>query len=359
VRDVARAVARRHDVAVLFAEPTSPGTPPTRSDEIEDGLRTVRMRFRPLPTARTSLPLRLLELRIGLEHLVGTGFRPDVLHAHVYLGGAGALLLSRRLRVPVLVSEHLGSFVDGSLDRPQRALARYVFERADLVCPVSNDLAGRLAALAPRARLRVISNLVDSELFHPPAARPEGPPRLLFVGSLHPHKGVHHLLHASARVLERTPAIIQVVGDGPARVELEALAARLGIMADVEFLGIRDRTGVAELMQRADLLALPSRFENQPVVLLEAQASGLPVVASDVGGVREVVDPLAGRLVPPGDVDALAKAIEAVLAEARRLDRSLIAKRARERYGAEVVAARWDALYRELIAQRRSCRSDA
>jgi glycosyltransferase involved in cell wall biosynthesis len=349
VRDLARAVARRHDVAVLFAEPAAPGTPPTRSDEIEDGLRTVRMRFRPLPTARASLPLRLLALRIALERLVRTGFRPEVLHAHVYLGGAGALLLRRGLHVPVVVSEHLSSFVDGTLDRPRRVLSRYVFERADLVCPVSDDLASRLAALAPRARLRVMSNLVDTELFHPPATRPEGPPRLAFVGGLHPRKGVHHLLHALARVRERTPAVLEVVGDGPARMELEALASRLGIAAEVEFLGNRDRIDVAALMRRADLLALPSRSENQPVVLLEAQASGLPVVASDVGGVPEVVDGLAGRLVPSGDVDALAAAIESVLAEPGQFDRSAIAERARVRYGQEAVAARWDDVYRELV----------
>jgi glycosyltransferase involved in cell wall biosynthesis len=359
VRDVARAVARRHDVAVLFAEPVAPGTPPMRSEGIENGLRTVRIRFRPLPTARTSLPLRMLALRIGLERLLGTGFRPDVLHAHVYLGGAGALLLRRRLRVPVIVSEHLSAFVDGSLGRAQRALARRVFERADLVCPVSDDLAARLAALAPRARLQVMSNLVDTDLFHPPAARREGPPRLAVVAGLHPRKGVDNLLRALVLVRERTPAVLEVAGDGPARADLEALAGRLGIGAEVEFLGVQDRTGIAALMHRADLLVVPSLAENQPVVLLEAQASGLPVVASDVGGVREVVDALAGRLVPSGDVNALAGAIEAVLAEPRHFDRSMIATRARERYGQESVAARWDAVYRELIATRRDSRSDA
>jgi glycosyltransferase involved in cell wall biosynthesis len=359
IREVARAVARRHDVAVLVADPAAPGTPPTRSDRIENGLRTLRMSFRPLPTARTSLPMRLLALRIGLERLLGTGFRPDVLHAHVYLGGAGALLLRRSLRVPVVVSEHLSSFVDESLGRPQRALARQVFERADLVCPVSDDLAGRLAALAPRARLRVVSNLVDTTLFHPPPARRGGPPRLAVVAGLHPRKGVHHLLNALVLVRERTPAVLEVAGDGPARADLEALADRLGIGAEVKFLGVQDRAGIAALMQRADLLALPSLVENQPVVLLEAQASGLPVVASNVGGVREVVDALAGRLVPSGDVNALAGAIWAVLAAPGHYDRSLIAKRARERYGAEAVAARWDAIYRELIATQRASRPDA
>jgi glycosyltransferase involved in cell wall biosynthesis len=94
------------------------------------------------------------------------------------------------------------------------------------------------------------------------------------------------------------------------------------------------------------------------VVLLEAQASGLPVVASDVGGVREVVDALAGRLVRSGDDVALAVAIEAVLGSRGDYDRSVIATRARERYGYEAVAARWDAIYRELLTRPRASRSD-
>jgi glycosyltransferase involved in cell wall biosynthesis len=359
VLETARAIARRHDVAVLFAEPALPGRPVTRSDRIENSLRTVRIAFRPLPTARTSLPLRLLALRAGLERLLGTGFRPDLLHAHVFLGGAGALSLRRRLRVPVVVSEHLSSFVDGSVGAPQRMLARYVFEHADLVCPVSEDLARRLAALAPRARLQIVSNAVDTDLFHPPAARGEGPPRLAAVAGLHPRKGVDHLLHALVRLRERRPAVLEVAGDGPARADLEALADQLGIGTEVEFLGVQDRAGVAALMRRADVLVLPSLAENQPVVLLEARASGLPVVASDVGGVREAVDSLAGRLVPPGDEVALAEAIEAVLAPHDDHDPSVIAARAAEQYGYEPIAARWDAIYRELLAARRASRSNA
>lgn len=352
VRETARAIARRHEVVVLFAEPAAPGEPPARSDCIEDGLRTIRMAFRALPTPRASLPVRLLAFRVGLERLARTGFRPDIVHAHGYLAGAGGVLLGRRVGAPVVVSEHLSSFVTGTLGAPQRALARFVFNRADLVCPVSADLARRLEALSASARLEVVGNLVDTEVFHPGGERPEGSPRLLVVAMLHPHKGVDHLLHALARVRRRMPAVLEVAGDGPARGDLEALAGRLGIEAAVTFLGIQNRAGVASLMRRADALALPSLVENQPVVLLEAQASGLPVIASDVGGVREVVDARSGRLVPPGDEGALADAIEAVLGASGDYDRAVIAMRAHERHGDDAVAVRWDAIYRDLIATR-------
>ena len=359
VRATAHAIARRHDVAVLFAEPASAGEPPVRSDRVEDGLRTVRIAFRPSPTPRASLPLRMVAIRAGFERLRATGFRADILHAHVYLAGAGALVLRRRARIPVIVSEHLGAFVAGTLGAPQRRLARAVYERADLTCPVTDDLSRRLAALAPGATLRTMTNVVDTTVFHPGGDPTNGPPRLVAVGALEPHKGFDQLLLALAALRERAPVVLAIAGAGPERGALEALATRLGLADAVTFLGRQDPPGVAALMRSADLLVLPSLVENQPVVLLEAQACGLPVVASDVGGVGEVVDAAAGRLVPPRDPRAIAGAIEAVLAAPERYDRAMLAMRARARYGQDAVAGRWDAVYRELLDGREADRCTA
>ena len=348
VREGAQAIARRCDVAVLHAAPEHGRLPGMRSDRAEDGLRTVRVGFPPLPTAQASLPLRLLALRAGYRRLLTRGFRPDVIHAHVYLGGFAAQVVGHG-RVPVLISEHLGAFVTGTIGRPQRALARRAYERADLVCPVSDDLARRLAALAPRARLRTVPNPVDTDRFRP-GPRGNGAPRVLAVARLHARKGIDHLLRAFARVRERHPATLEIVGDGPERPALEALAAGLHLDGTVGFLGMRDHAAVAELMRGADLLVLPSLAENLPTVVLEAQACGLPVVATDVGGTREALDPAAGRLVAPGDEEALADAIASALGDDP--DRDAIAARAHMRYGYDAVAVRWEAIYREILAAR-------
>jgi glycosyltransferase involved in cell wall biosynthesis len=359
VRETARALARRHDVAVVFAEPAPAGARPARSDRVEDGVRTVRLAFRPLPTARASLPLRLLAFRLGLEHLRATGFRPDVLHAHVYLAGAAAVALGRRAGAPVVVSEHLGAFVGGTVGPAQLGLARAVYERADLTCPVSDDLGRRLAAVAPRARLRTMGNVVDTDLFRPADRRADGPPRLAAVGALIPRKAFDQLLHALAALREQAPVTLEIAGDGPSRGALEALAARLGLREAVTFLGAQDRAGVAAVLRRADVLVLPSLIENQPVVLLEAQACGVPVVATRVGGVGEVVDAAAGRLVAPRDPGALARAIAAVLADPGAYDPVALAARARARFGHDAVAARWDGVYRELRREREGALRDA
>jgi len=349
VREGARAIARRCDVAVLHAAPEAGRAPGVRSDRAEDGLRTMRVGFPPFPTPQASLPLRLVALAAGYRRLVDGGFRPDVIHAHVYLAGFAGEVVGRG-RVPVVISEHLSTFVTGTIGRSQRALARYAYERADLVCPVSDDLGRRLAAIAPRARLRTVPNPVDTDRFRP-GSRVDGGPHVVAVARLHERKGIDHLLRAFARLRERrAAATLTIAGDGPERSALEALAAGLRLDGAVGFLGMRDHAAVAELMRGADLLALPSLAENLPTVVLEAHACGLPVVATDVGGTREALDPTAGRLVAPGDEEALAGAIGAML-EADH-DREAIAARARARYGYEAIAERWEATYRELLAAR-------
>lgn len=141
--------------------------------------------------------------------------------------------------------------------------------------------------------------------------------RILFVGRLAAVKGVPILLEAFAKVLEEHPdAVLTLVGDGPERRTIEARAQALGCAGMVEFMGYRSQDEVAELLGKADLFALPSFAEGVPVVLMEAMASGLPVVATRIAGISELVeDGTSGHLVPPGDPTALARTISFLLAD--------------------------------------------
>jgi glycosyltransferase involved in cell wall biosynthesis len=140
--------------------------------------------------------------------------------------------------------------------------------------------------------------------------------RLLFVGRLAAVKGVAVLLEAFARVLAAdNGARLTLVGDGVERPALEARARELGLGDAVEFVGYRSQDEVADELARADLFVLPSFAEGVPVVLMEAMAARLPVVASRIAGIPELVTEASGRLVPPGDPEALADAIAALLAD--------------------------------------------
>ena len=165
-------------------------------------------------------------------------------------------------------------------------------------------------------RMHIVHCGVDPALFAPAAHAGVGT-RLLFVGRLAGVKGLPMLLDAVARVKETHPGVrLAVAGDGPDRQRLVDQAKRLGIEANVEFLGYRSQAQVRELLQRTDVFVMGSFAEGVPVVLMEALAAGVPVVATQIAGIPELVEPgVNGLLVPPGDAGSLAAAIGKLVAD--------------------------------------------
>lgn len=158
--------------------------------------------------------------------------------------------------------------------------------------------------------------------------------RLLFVGRLAAVKGVPVLLQALAQARTQRPDLrLTLVGDGPERAALTDLADTLGLGEAVEFTGYRSQSEVADLLARSDCLVLPSFAEGLPVVLMEAMAARLPVIATRVGGVAELVEHgVSGRLVAPGDAGALSGAILDVMTGT---DRAAMGEAGRARVEAE------------------------
>jgi glycosyltransferase involved in cell wall biosynthesis len=347
-REHARALATRHDVVVLASLATPrPGFAAFRlEDAVEDGVRTLRVRYRRPFLRPLAMGFQLLGMLAALRRLRHEGWRPDVVHAHVYQAAPPALVLGRLSRAKVAITEHYTGFGRGLVTGYDRLLAKASFERADVVAPVSEELAGHLRALAPRARIEVVPNVVDVGAFSPATGDRTPGRRLLNVAALAEKKGHRFLLEALVGLPDAT---LDVIGGGELRNDLERLAAQLGVSDRVGFLGERSKEEVAELMRSADVFVLPSLAENLPVVLIEAQATGLPAVATDVGGVSELVDDAAGVLVTPGDAAALAEAIGATLDRLSSFDRRALAQRARERYGYDAICDRWTAIYRRLL----------
>ena len=359
-REHARALATRHDVVVLasLATPSPPFVAYELTDCVEHGLRTLRVRYRRPRLRPAAMACQLLGMLAALWRLRGEGFRPDVVHAHVFSAALPALLLGRLSGALVVVTEHYTGFQRGLVRGTDRLVARLAFRGADLVAPVSEELAGHLRRVEPRARMRVMPNTVDTGTFTAGAHESHpGPQRLLSVGALAEKKGHAYLLRALAELAERRDVMLDVVGGGELREALERSVAELGLDGRVRFRGELGKAEVAELMRRADLFVLPSLHETFGCVLIEAMASGLPCVASSVGGVPEVLDPAGGLLVAPRDPTALARGIEAALD--RPYDRPLMARAAAERYGYTTFAAMWTAVYEELLGCRRGSTSSA
>lgn len=353
-REQARALARRHDVVVLASEAVrGPDFAAFRlQDAFEDGVRTLRVRYRRPRWRPASMAFQLAGMLAALRSLKREGWRPDVVHAHVYSAGLPALVLGRLNRAPVVITEHYTGFQRGLITGYDRFTARLAFRHAALVSPVSQELAGFVAALVPGAEVRVVGNVVDTEVFHPPHALggpgADGGIRLLNVAALTAKKGHADLLDALVTIREGRHVTLDVVGDGELREELEARAKRLGLDAVVRWHGELPKPEVAELMRRADLFVLPSHFENLPCVLIEAMASGLPCVATAVGDVPRLLAGGGGSLCQPGQPLDLASAIVHALDGLDQVDRAALAETARSRFGYETFERTWTEIYAEL-----------
>ncbi|HJW11931.1 MAG TPA: glycosyltransferase, partial [Albitalea sp.] len=199
---------------------------------------------------------------------------------------------------------------------PQRLLALAQDPAVGFIA-VSEAIRERAIEIGlPAAKLRVRPIGVDTEQFVPGPAPIGERHGVLFVGRLVEKKGLRYLIEAIARLGGRVE--LQVIGDGPLRPELEALAHRLGVAA--EFLGVLGSAAVRQRLQRARVLCLPSvtaangDAEGLPIVILEAQSCGVPVITSARGGATEgIVDGVTGYAHPEGDAQALAERLDTLL----------------------------------------------
>lgn len=347
VREHALAAAEHADVAVLHLDRREGATARLRVEPLPD---------EPLPAWRVSYPYRPLPLSV-LAHYVAAGlgyrqtrFAPDLIHAHFFLAGVPAVLLGRLARVPVVVTEQWSIFLPSDpmpLTAPLRLSAGVAFGGAQLVLPPSEALRNGIEAAGLHPPMRVVPNVVDTGLFHPAPSAARPPRRLLAVGLLYDAKGYEFLLEAVS-LLERDVEL-RIAGDGPLRAALQQQVDELGIGDRVTFLGLVDKPDVAELMRWADAFVLASRYDNNPSVLIEALASGLPVVATDVGGIPELVDPQSGLLARAQDAPDLARRIGELLDGYDRYDRAGIAARAERRFGRAAVGAALADVYRTVL----------
>ena len=296
-------------------------------EEVRHGLPIVHPRYPLPPKVGTHLHPFLMAARalpVLRKTIAEDGFDFDFIDAHFYYpDGIAALLLGLRLGKPVVITAR-GSDLNLYPKRHPliRRLVAWASRNAAASVTVSSALREVLLDLgAPPERVHVLRNGVDLEVFRPPADRKaarrglgvEGRPVLVSVGNLVELKGHDLAVEALASLPGHS---LLVVGDGPERRALEALASRLGVADRVRFLGRVAHEGLAEIYGAADALVLASSREGWPNVLLEAMACGTPAIATRVGGVPEIMTaPEAGLLLPERSPAAIAAAVGELLAD--------------------------------------------
>ena len=304
---------------------------------------------------------RLRQLYAPAAALVVPGLAAGADLVHVHLGEDLAVvplgLLAAGGRRPLVLTVHCslrhtlraGGGRGLALSTLGAALESVGERRAAAVIVLTRRLADRLLAegLDP-GRVHVIPSGVDLRRFAGPLPDPAPDlprPRVLFVGRLAAQKGVATLLEA-VPLLRRRAAVV-LVGDGPLRPALERQAGRLG-PGRVRFQGFVAHAEVPAWLAAADVLVLPSVYEELGSVLLEAMAAGLPVVASAVGGIPDALGP-AGRLVSPGDPAALAAAVDQVLEDpALAAELAAAARRRAAAFSWDVLAGQVLGVYRQV-----------
>ncbi len=309
---------------------------------------------------RLRYPLSIL----GLARRLRSG-RYEVFHAHLFDPSVVGLTAARLAGVPARVLTRHYSNYHTRINRPLHVkLDQWCTALSHHVIAVSNETAEHLIRVegAPRRKVSVIHNGLDFERVK--ASGPDARARVrgelalgevftfLIAGRLHPEKGYEHLFEAVRRLKDRSDRsfAVLVAGRGPFLERYEDLVRSLGIADRVRFLGFRN--DLPDLMVASDVFVLPSVAESFGLVLAEALYLGSPVLATRVGGIPEIIDDgIDGRLVPPGDADALARGMELFLRGDVLLPGrgEAAARKVRERFNFETMLKAYEAVYEKAL----------
>ncbi len=331
-----------HQVTVLACDPG----PVTRRETLcgVEVIKAGRL------TTAASMPLSLAQARFLIRQ------RPDVVHIHspYPLGELTNWLLGRG-RVTI-ITHHSDIVRQRGWLRLYAPLLRRVLAAADRILVDSPPYIETSPWLQPvRHKCQAVPIGIDVQRFTPPARRSGAGTRLLFVGRLRYYKGLDTLLQAMVFVPE---ARLELVGDGPLRAELELQSQALGLQDRVDFVGEVDDAHLPGYYRQADVFVLPSnsRAEAYGIVLLEAMASGLPCITTELGtGTSWIVrHGVTGLVVPPNDPRALAGAIRRLLQDPDR-HRAMGAagrRRVEQEFTVGHMLRRIEAIYRETLAEK-------
>lgn len=341
--------------------------------ELELGENVLIRRYFSLPVPSSTRQSRLL-LPTGRAARATRAFRPDVMHAHTFLGaGLEALLAAARRECPLVGTNHwavreFGSyvpFIPRLAGRAGLCAVTSFYNRCTLVTAPSSSVLDEMRSFGLRRPCEVVSNPIDLQLFHAAGQADKrackqrfgfGDATVLYAGRLAAEKNIDVLLRAFALVRsERPDATFVLAGHGSAESRLRALAAQLGLLRNVRFLGTLDQGTLARVMIAADVFAIASTSETQSMVTLQAMACGLPVVAARWRALPETLGEQAGLLAAAGDAADFAGKISRLLADPQiRSSMGAHATARAAQSGGERIVDAWESVYRKLITARHS-----
>ena len=294
---------------------------------------------------------------------VATREQLDILHVHYAVPHATAAYLARQMLGPdhsprLVTTLHGTDITLVGQESSFFTVTKFSIEQSDAVTAVSTYLRDETydAFGCDGCSIDIIPNFINPTVFCPPtdsgcrgSLAPADKKVLMHVSNFRPVKQVLDVVRIFAKVHEQVPSVLVMVGDGPDRPHAEAEAERLGLRDAVQFLGKVD--GVADVLRCADVFLLPSSSESFGLSALEAMACGVPVVASNVGGLPEVIQDGCGVLVSQGDVEGMAAATMGLL-EPSRMETARRAAVARaSAFSEDRIVPLYEAVYERVLNQ--------
>ncbi len=327
----------------------------------ENNLNVYRSYMQRIPKINRLNNIRFIKETFKLyEKYISITEKPDIIHAHsVFYAGATASLINKKYKIPYIITEHRSRFTSGSLYKKTFPdyLMPYIkngFKNAKKIVTVSPALNNKIIDIEQSSEKKIISipNTIDTNFFKYKEKQKKKKNFSFFcLANLEYYKGIDILLNAFRTVIDKTDknVYLRIGGTGELYSSLHKKCSQLSLCKNVIFLGKIEREQVRAEMQNADCFVLPSRFEAFGVVFIEALACGTPVIGTDAGGPKYIINKKNGIIVHKKNQKMLAKAMIEMIKNRNNYNNKDICKEALKKYDKDIIAKKYVNLYKEMI----------
>lgn len=272
---------------------------------------------------------------------------PDIVHAHIIQHASYSVILKEKYHIPFVITEHWTRMNADNI--PQLTMRKtFAYYKADRIICVSDALAENLRRKF-NVQSIVINNMVNDKFFKSPRInRHDTNFRFIGVGALRKNKRFDLLVEAFALCHFPEGVYLDIIGEGEERQLIESKIRQYGLVEHVNLLGVKTPEEVSDLLSKSDCFVLSSRLETFSIVVIEALAKGLPVIATRSGGPETFVRPEDGILVPKENVDELAKSMQYMKTHYQEYDAEEIRQHCYNNFSQDVIADKIINIYRQL-----------
>lgn len=287
-----------------------------------------------------------LQLEWTYKRAISKEGTPDILYSHYLHNTNKAIRIHKKYDIPLVGMEHWSQMAFQPISKETITLAKQVYSSIDSLITVSSALRDNIFKQIGFNSI-VIPNMVGSEFYFQENLSKNSTIRIISTGRLVFEKRFDLLISAMANIHQ--PFELNIIGNGPEKNKLQQLIHKHHLEAQIHLLGYKTKPEIVQLLQNSDLFILPSQSETFGVAYIEALACGLPIIATDCGGPRDIVTEENGLLIPTEDVNALGNAILHMVNNIDKYDRKAIAEDCQVRFSPEVIAKQLTQIFEDTI----------